>query len=104
MLAQHASQVFEWLPHLEGTLAEVPKDEAERLAWLKEWYTQTIGPRADRCREALREIYSIDRTDTVPLVEMFEISEHGGTLTDELKAKTVSLDDLSNGSTTIVAE
>jgi N-acetylglucosamine malate deacetylase 1 len=87
MLAQHASQVFEWLPHLEGTRSDVPVDEAERLAWLKAWYTQIIGPRADRCREALRDIYSVDRTDTVPLVEMFEISEHGGALTDELKAR-----------------
>ncbi|NLS90601.1 MAG: PIG-L family deacetylase [Planctomycetaceae bacterium] len=87
MLAQHASQVFEWLPFLDGTTADVPAGEAERLAWLKEWYTGIIRPRADRCREALRRIYSIDRTDTIELVEMFEISEHGGTLTDSLKAK-----------------
>ncbi len=87
MLAQHASQVFQWLPHLEGTTADVPADETQRLAWLKEWYTQIIRPRADRCRDALRRIYSIDRTYTVELVEMFEISEHGGALTDELRAK-----------------
>ena len=87
MLAQHASQVFEWLPHLEGRTAEVPDDEAERLAWLKTWYTQIISSRADRCREALRDIYSIDRTDTVDLVEMYEISEHARALTGELKVK-----------------
>ncbi len=87
MLAQHASQVFQWLPHLEGTTADVPTDETQRLAWLKEWYTEIIRPRADRCRDALRRIYSIDRTDTIELVEMFEISEHGGALTDSLRAK-----------------
>ena len=87
MLAQHASQVFEWLPYLESKTEEVPEDETERLAWLKAWYTQIISARADRCREALREIYSINRTDTVPLVEMYEISEHARVLTDELKAE-----------------
>ena len=87
MLAQHASQVFQWLPYLEGTLADVPAEEAPRKAWLKDWYTAIIGPRADRCREALRRIYSIGRTDTVDLVEMFEISEHGGVLTDSLRDK-----------------
>ena len=87
MLAQHASQVFEWLPYLEGKTEEVPEDETERLAWLKAWYTQIIGPRVERCREALRDIYSINRTDTVDLVEMYEISEHARALTDELKVK-----------------
>ena len=87
MLARHASQVFQWLPFLEGTAADVPTEETEQLAWLKEWYTRTIRPRADRCRDALRHIYSIHRTDTIDLVEMFEISEHGGALTDSLRTK-----------------
>ena len=87
MLAQHASQVFEWLPYLARTTAEVPTDDAERLAWLENWYTQIIRPRVEHCREALRDIYSINRTDTIDLVEMYEISEHGGTLTDEWKAR-----------------
>ena len=87
MLAQHASQVFEWLPYLEGTTEDVPTAETERLEWLEKWYTQIIRPRADRCRDAIREIYSINRTDTVDFVEMFEISEHGGTMTESLRRK-----------------
>ena len=31
----HVSQVYEWLPWVEGTLDSVPKDEAARLAWLR---------------------------------------------------------------------
>ncbi len=86
MLAQHASQVFEWLPYLESTTAEVPEGEAERLAWLKKWYTQIIRPRTDRCRDVLRSAYG-DGADAIDLVEIFEISEHGGTLTDALRAR-----------------
>lgn len=87
MLAQHASQVFEWLPYLEGKLDDVPSGDTERLDWLREWYTQIIRSRADRCRDALREIYSIGRTDTIDFVEIFEISEHGGTMTESLRQK-----------------
>lgn len=36
MLACHESQMFEWLPYTKGTLASVPKDPAERIAWLHE--------------------------------------------------------------------
>lgn len=87
MLACHQSQVFQWLPYLEGTTASVPAGDPQRRAWLKEWYTQIIRPRAERCRDAIRRIYSVHRTDTIELVEMFEISEHGGRLTDALRAK-----------------
>jgi LmbE family N-acetylglucosaminyl deacetylase len=85
MLAQHESQVFQWLPHLEGATAQVPADEVERVDWLKQWYTRIIRPRTDRCRGVLRRLYDADRADSIDIVEMFEISEHGGILTDSQK-------------------
>ena len=35
MLDAHVSQMYEWLPWHDGSLAEVPKDPAARKAWLK---------------------------------------------------------------------
>ncbi|MHB8902817.1 MAG: PIG-L deacetylase family protein [Thermoguttaceae bacterium] len=87
MLACHASQVFQWLPYLERTTDQVPSDQAQRTEWLKQWYTRIIRPRADRCRDALRKVYGHDQGDAVQLAEMFEISEHGGRLTDALREK-----------------
>ena len=34
-LDSHVSQFYEWLPWVAGKLEEVPKDPAERKAWLK---------------------------------------------------------------------
>jgi LmbE family N-acetylglucosaminyl deacetylase len=69
MLACHASQFFDWLPYNLGIADSVPQAEAERTAWLAEWYRAVIRPRSDRCRQ----------NSTAPLsdmVEMYEVSEH----------------------------
>src|SRR6266704_2801449 len=42
-LDSHVSQFYEWLPWVAGTSAEVPKDPAERKAWLKRTRTREIG-------------------------------------------------------------
>ena len=34
MIDAHVSQVYEWLPWLNGRLDEVPKDPVERKAWM----------------------------------------------------------------------
>ncbi|NMB50308.1 MAG: PIG-L family deacetylase, partial [Bacteroidales bacterium] len=34
-MSAHESQYFEWLPWLSGELEQLPKDEKERLEWLK---------------------------------------------------------------------
>jgi len=80
MLACHRSQVFEWLPYLEGTLGEVPAGEEERLAWLRRWFLKQVGPRADRYRRELVATYGEERGRRVELAEMFEISEYGSPL------------------------
>ncbi len=38
MLDCHRSQVYEWLPFNLNLEAKIPANQAERLAWLSEWY------------------------------------------------------------------
>ena len=48
-LDAHVSQVYEWLPWVDGALDSVPKDKAARLAWLRQQRSgQPIGRRAAR--------------------------------------------------------
>jgi LmbE family N-acetylglucosaminyl deacetylase len=73
-LDAHVSQMYEWLPWVDGTLASVPKDEAARLAWLR---AQRSGrPLADDVRAALRRFYGA-RADAVKEAEAFEVCEYG---------------------------
>ena len=45
MLAQHRSQVFEFLPFNQGIAAQVPTDPAAQMDWLRGWYGAIIRPR-----------------------------------------------------------
>src|SRR2546428_6225428 len=42
-LDAHVSQFYEWLPWVDGRLAEVPKDPAERKTWLGKWRSDQPG-------------------------------------------------------------
>ena len=73
-LDAHVSQVYEWLPWVDGILDSVPKDGAARLAWLR---GQRSGrPIADDVRAALRKWYG-PRADAVKDAEAFEVCEYG---------------------------
>jgi LmbE family N-acetylglucosaminyl deacetylase len=74
MLDAHVSQVYEWLPWHDGTLAEVPKDPAGRKAWLK---TQRDPEPTAATRAALEKWYGADRAKGIKTVEAFEICEYG---------------------------
>jgi LmbE family N-acetylglucosaminyl deacetylase len=76
MLACHASQVFEWLPYLDGVGHEVPKDEGGRRAWVRAWYCRSIRPRADRFRQALVAAYGEARASAIQYAEAYEISQY----------------------------
>ncbi len=73
-LDAHVSQVYEWLPWVDGSLESVPKEPAARLAWLRQ---QRSGQRiSDEVRAALRKWYGA-KADAVKDVEAFEVCEYG---------------------------
>lgn len=80
MLACHRSQVFDWLPWIEGVLDQVPGDQSERLPWLRGWYAKEAGPRADRYRKEFIAAYGAERGGEITFAEVFEISEYGSPL------------------------
>jgi LmbE family N-acetylglucosaminyl deacetylase len=73
-LDAHVSQVYEWLPWVDGILDQVPKEKDARLAWLR---GQRSGRGiSDELREALRKWYGA-RGDAVKNAEAFEVCEYG---------------------------
>jgi hypothetical protein len=80
MLACHRSQVFEWLPYEGGMLDSVPDDEADKIVWLRRWYSQHIKPRADRFRQQLIAAYGQQRGAKTEYVEAYEMSEYAATI------------------------
>jgi LmbE family N-acetylglucosaminyl deacetylase len=73
-LDAHVSQVYEWLPWVDGTLDSVPKDPAARLAWLQK--SRSFRPINDDVKAALRKWYGA-KGDAVKNAEAFEVCEYG---------------------------
>jgi len=72
-MAAHASQYFEWLPWLAGTLDQIPEDEAGRLEYLAK--RRTFRPGIST-RESLIKWYG-EKGKSVQHAEGFEICEYG---------------------------
>lgn len=68
------SQFYEWLPWVDGKLAEVPKDHAARKQWLKRQRTHAISPAV---RAALVKWYGPEIGNAAEHYEAFEICEYG---------------------------
>lgn len=79
MLDAHVSQVYEWLPWVDGILDTVPKDPAERKEWLRKARSRPPTPAV---RAALKKWYG-NRGESVKLAEAFEICEYGMRPTQE---------------------
>ncbi|HLJ49965.1 MAG TPA: PIG-L family deacetylase [Bryobacteraceae bacterium] len=74
-LDAHVSQVYEWLPWVDGHLADVPRDPVERKKWLAaQRQKRQITP---AIREALVKWYGADKGRQVKNAEAFEICEYG---------------------------
>ena len=86
MLCCHRSQVFEWLPYTRGTENQVPEEETERRAWVRDWYLAHTRPIADRYREQLIATYGEQRGEQIQYAEVYEISEYAAAL-DEAARK-----------------
>ncbi len=73
-LDAHVSQMYEWLPWVEGILAQVPKDPAARRQWLAKTRRGSITPAV---RAALVKWYGAARAKEITHAEAFEICEYG---------------------------
>ena len=73
-LDSHVSQFYEWLPWVDGKLNEVPKDHAERKAWLKRTWTHEPTP---EIRASLVKWYGDEKGNATKYYEAFEICEYG---------------------------
>ncbi len=73
-LDAHVSQFYEWLPWVDGILAEVPKDHEARRQWLATRRTPQISPAV---RTALIKWYGPAKATGVQHYEAFEICEYG---------------------------
>ncbi len=76
-LAQHESQVFDWLPWVDGTdSASIPKDARERMEWLAKRYEPASLWQAEKFAGLLKARYGKKAAD-IRLCEAFEPCEYG---------------------------
>lgn len=79
MLAQHASQVFEFLPHNKWEPDDVPEGAEARRNWLRHWFGQLIERRTERFAEAIERQYGAAAA-AVRYIEAYEISEYAAAM------------------------
>jgi LmbE family N-acetylglucosaminyl deacetylase len=79
-LDAHTSQVYEWLPWVDGKLSEVPADPASRKKWLAQSHGGQPNPAV---RHALEKWYGPAHAANVQHAEAFELCEYGRQPTDE---------------------
>ncbi len=77
MLDAMESQMYEWLPWLEGVLDQVPADHEARKEWLRKNWDRSFVPYADTCRELLAKWYGPEDSRETRYVETFETCPYG---------------------------
>ncbi len=80
-LSFHESQVFEWIPFVEGYLQDVPKKKPERLAWLKKLWRNPQN--VNQFLPLLKEKVTAEAFQKIQHIEAFERCEYGGKLTHD---------------------
>jgi LmbE family N-acetylglucosaminyl deacetylase len=73
-LDAHVSQVYEWLPWVDGRLDQVPKDPVARKEWLARSRSGHINP---ALRAALEKRYGVEQAGQIRHAEAFELCEYG---------------------------
>ena len=76
MVHCHRSQVYEWLPYLDGTSDQVPQSEAGQREFLAQWLATRFTSTADRFRQELIGTYGQQHGSKVRFAEAYEISEY----------------------------
>jgi LmbE family N-acetylglucosaminyl deacetylase len=79
-LDAHVSQVYEWLPWVDGTLDSVPRDPAQRRQWLEKTRNQ---PPNEAVRASLVKWYGPERGNRIQHAEAFEVCEYGRRPTEQ---------------------
>ena len=88
MVDHHVSQVYEWIPYVEGFAADVPaaSDPQGRRTWLRGWLGRRPRALAKRFRDGLVARYG-ERGNRIEFAEALEESEYATRLTQELRGK-----------------
>ena len=74
-LDAHVSQVYEWLPWVDGQFEQVPKDNTARRKWLSERRSRRqLSP---AYKEGLAKWYGPEVAANAKHVEAFEVCEYG---------------------------
>lgn len=79
---QHESQMYEWLPWVNGMDKPVPDDEEGRIEFITEWRGQDYINIADRYRELLVKQYG-DAGKKVKYAEMLFMAPYGRQMLEE---------------------
>lgn len=87
MLDAMESQMYEWLPWLEGRLESVPADATERRHWLEQTWDNFLRKPAQAARPALEKSYGKKAAAGIRYAELFEICEFGHRPTPEELAR-----------------
>lgn len=80
MLGCHESQVYEWLPFVDGVVTPIPEGEAERHAWLKKQWEGEYIRMADRFRDVLLAAYGEEKSSKIQYAETCMLCEYGSIL------------------------
>ncbi len=87
MLDCHRSQVYEWLPYNAGVIDQVPSDDASKLKWLANWFSQRTSAVADHFRQALVDAFEQERGGSLQFAEVYEISEYAAAMDQVAKER-----------------
>jgi len=71
------SQMYEWMPWIDGYQDQVPKGKAERLAWFKQRRGRASVGRENRYYDLVTARYGKEQADKIGNVEAFELCEYG---------------------------
>ena len=83
MLDAMESQVYEWLPWLQGQLDTVPEGADDRRAWLRKAWDEFFLPHTGIAMTALKKWYGPKRAKQARYAEAFEICEYGHQPSDD---------------------
>lgn len=77
MLDAMESQMYEWLPWLDGVIESVPTDPSARRAWLETAWAGFFAEPVAMGRAALARWYGRKAAARVKYAELFEVCEYG---------------------------